>query len=258
ARLHAGQGAAVDVDDVGEPGGQELLARLAAPAARAAQDVQRLALRAVAGPHHRRRVEPVQRHVAGGGDVDLPVLDRRAHVDQVDLPVPPAKLGERLGADGRNAHGELLSVVESPSFWNLSLWAWAGAELGPQAPLSQVLTPKRGSTHAWRMTQATRTARGMRNSIVFAPFMLSPGESRLLFTGQITTLRHIRAKKLAAEAGLDTGHDVRQVRLGDPVVRLAPVLLAGEQAAALHEAQVLRGHVAGAAARLGQFPDRVA
>src|SRR5262249_50687401 len=161
-------------------------------------------------------------------------LDRRAHVDQVDLPVPPAKLGERLGADGRNAHGELLSVVESPPFWDLSLWTSAGAELGPQAPLSQVLTPKRGSTHAWRMTQATRTARGMRNSIVFAPFMLSPGR----IPGPVCRIDHdittYLGKKLVAEAGLDTSHDVRQVRLGDPVVRLAPVLLAGEEARPLH------------------------
>src|SRR5262245_45605059 len=48
------------------------------------------------------------------------------------------------------------------------------------------------------------------------------------------------------------------MRLGDLVVRLAPVLLALEQAAALHEAQVFGGHVAGDAARLGKLPDRVA
>ena len=35
--------------------------------------------------------------------------------------------------------------------------ALIGAELGAQAPLIQVLTPKRGSTHAWRMIQTTRT-----------------------------------------------------------------------------------------------------
>src|SRR5262249_22146644 len=57
---------------------------------------------------------------------------------------------------------------------------------------------------------------------------------------------------------LDAGHDVRQVRLGDLVVRLPPILLALEQAAALHEAQVFGGHVAGDAARLGKLPDRVA
>src|SRR6516225_11465887 len=65
-------------------------------------------------------------------------------------------------------------------------------------------------------------------------------------------------KSAAPEACLDAGHDVRQVRLGDLVVRLAPVLLALEQATPLHEAQVFGGHVAGDAARLGKLPDRVA
>ena len=46
-----------------------------------------------------------------------------------------------------------------------------GAELGPQAPLIQVFTPKRGSTHACRMIQTTRTPKGMRISIVLPPLL---------------------------------------------------------------------------------------
>ena len=59
-----------------KPAVEELLARLLASAAGAADDVQRLVGRAVAGLHQRRRVEPVQRDVPGELDVDLPELDR--------------------------------------------------------------------------------------------------------------------------------------------------------------------------------------
>ena len=41
-----------------------------------------------------------------------------------------------------------------------------GAELGPHAPLSQVVTPNRGNTQACRMNQRTRTPTGIKNSIV--------------------------------------------------------------------------------------------
>src|SRR5262249_54362976 len=145
-----------------------------------ADEVHRLILRAVAGLHHRRRVQPVQRHVAGVGDVQLPELHRRPHVNQVDL-AGLAQFVKLLRADGRDGHGDLLSSWESgpagppTGVEFIRSAALVGAELGPQAPLSQVLTPKRGSTHAWRMTQATRTPNGMRNSIVFAPFIVSPG-----------------------------------------------------------------------------------
>src|SRR5262245_27802291 len=69
----------------------------------------------------------------------------------------------RRVADGRDAHGDLLSLLEPWLCWS---WALAGAELGPQAPLIQVLTPKRGKTHTWRTIQATRMPTGMRSSIV--------------------------------------------------------------------------------------------
>ena len=102
-------------------------------------------LLAVAGLHHRRRVEPVQGHVAGVGGVQLPELHRRPHVDEVDL-AALAQFGKLLGADGRDGHGDLLSSLGIAGFcWSLAL---AGAELGPQAPLIQVFTPRRGSTHA--------------------------------------------------------------------------------------------------------------
>jgi hypothetical protein len=59
----------------------------------ATDDVQRLVRATVAGLHDR-RVEPVERDVAGELDVDLPELDRGAHVDQLDRlgPVPVRKL----------------------------------------------------------------------------------------------------------------------------------------------------------------------
>src|SRR5262249_14787075 len=108
-----------------------------------------------------------------------------------------------------------------------------GAELGPHAPLSQVFTPKRGSTQACRMIHATRTARGMRISITGPLF---PSFVMLLFiAGNIPILRSIDRKKSAlAEACLAAGHDVRQMRLGDLVVRLPAILLGGQQAAPLH------------------------
>src|SRR5262249_53714212 len=65
-------------------------------------------------------------------------------------------------------------------------------------------------------------------------------------------------KSSSTKSCLDAGHDVCQVLLGDPVISLAPVLLALEQATALHEPQVFGGHVAGDATRLGKFPHRVA
>ena len=46
-----------------------------------------------------------------------------------------------------------------------------GAELGPQVPLIQVFTPKRGSTHTCRMIQTTRMPKGMRISIVLPPVL---------------------------------------------------------------------------------------
>src|SRR6516165_5367266 len=106
------------------------------------------------------------------------------------------------------------------------------------------------------MIQTTRMPRRMRSSIVLPPKSVCSG---LVFTNcLVPTLRYLWAKKSAApKACLDAGHDVGQVRLSDPVVRLAPVLLALEQAAALHQPQVFGGHVAGDAARLGQVAHRV-
>jgi hypothetical protein len=58
--------------------------------------------------------------------------------------------------------------VVTPALFAFSS-ALIGAELGPQAPLIQVLTPKWGSTHAWRMIQTTRMPKGMRTSIALPP-----------------------------------------------------------------------------------------
>src|SRR5215469_1777995 len=157
-------------------------------------------------------------------------------------------------AYGRDAHGDLLSLLEPWLCWS---WALTGAELGPQAPLIQVLTPRRGKTDTWRTIQTTRTPKRMRNSIVLPPVFAFSVFVSIICT--ILILRYLWAKKSAApEASLDASHEVGQMRLGDLVVRLAPVLLALEQAAALHEPQVFGGHVAGDAARLGQFADHVA
>ena len=63
-------------------------------------------------------------------------------------------------------------------FW---LTALAGAELGLQVPLSQVLTPKRGSTHTWRMTQTTRMPNSVRYSIRLPHDLLMPIGSTVPF-----------------------------------------------------------------------------
>jgi len=44
----------------------------------------------------------------------------------------------------------------------------AAAELGPQLPLIQVLTPRCGSTHTCKMIQRTKTPKRMRYSIIFS------------------------------------------------------------------------------------------
>src|SRR5215831_2465284 len=107
------------------------------------------------------------------------------------------------------------------------------------------------------MIHTARTPKGMRNSIILPP--VSANLEFAFISGNIPILRYLCRKKSAAtEPCLDAGHDVCQVLLGDPVIRLAPVLLALEQATALHEPQVFGGHVAGDATRLGKLPHRVA
>jgi hypothetical protein len=134
----------------------------------------------------------------------------------------------------------------------------AEAELGSQFPLIQVFTPNRGSTHAWRMIQTTRTPTGIRTSIVFPLLFV---EAKLVFIYMSRHYDTLLAKKTSlpsVEPGLDAGHDVCQVGFSDLVVGLAPVFLAGQEATPLHKTQVFGGHVTGDATRLGQFPDRVA
>lgn len=66
-------------------------------------------------------------------------------------------------------------------------------------------------------------------------------------------------KKLrrTAELRLDASQNVRQMRLGDRIVDASPVFLRLQQTATLSHPQVFRRHVAGNAARLGQFSDRI-
>jgi hypothetical protein len=47
-----------------------------------------------------------------------------------------------------------------------------GAELGPQLPLIQVLTPIRGSTQPMSMIHAAIIANGMKNSMMALPLLL--------------------------------------------------------------------------------------
>jgi hypothetical protein len=77
--------------------------------------------------------------------VQLPELNRRAHVDKVDF-AALGHLGKLLRADGRDDDGDQLSSFELLGF--LSSFPLAGAELGPQLPLIQVFTPRRGRIHA--------------------------------------------------------------------------------------------------------------
>src|SRR5215469_5107180 len=92
-------------------------------------------------------------------------------------------------AYGRDAHGDLLSLLEPWLCWS---WALTGAELGPQAPLIQVLTPRGGKTHTWRTIQTTRTPNGMRSSIVLPPvFAFSEFAST---TCTISILRYLWTK----------------------------------------------------------------
>jgi hypothetical protein len=67
----------------------------------------------------------------------------------------------------------------------------------------------------------------------------------------------VSGRSFAAEPGLDACQNVFQVGLGNLVVDLPAVALAGQKPAPLHEPQVLRGHVAGDLARFGKLPDCV-
>jgi hypothetical protein len=48
--------------------------------------------------------------------------------------------------------------------------AFAGAELGPHVPLSQVLTPKRGSTQSCKASQTTSKPTGIKISNAGPPW----------------------------------------------------------------------------------------
>src|SRR5262249_2719100 len=99
-----GERAALDVDDVGVSGGVELLGRLPPTAARVADRVERVALRAASGPHDRLGIEGIQRHQAGRLGVDFPVLGRGPNVDQLDRVPPTPQLFDFPRRDRRCAH----------------------------------------------------------------------------------------------------------------------------------------------------------
>ena len=146
---------------------------------------------AIAGLYYRHRVESIQRHVAGLFDMHFPEFHWGPHVEKINLASSLTQFGKLPRTDGRDRHGELLSSFEIILFvWFL---AWAGAELGSQAPLIQVFTPKRGSTHTWRMIQATKTTTGIRNSIVMPPLL---AESTWVLIGcSVSILRSIWATR---------------------------------------------------------------
>ena len=62
---------------------------------------------------------------------------------------------------------------------------------------------------------------------------------------------------IAVESRFNARHDVSQVRFGDAIVVSPPVLFTVEQAAPLHQPQVLGRHVAGNVACLGQLSNGV-
>jgi hypothetical protein len=59
------------------------------------------------------------------------------------------------------------------------------------------------------------------------------------------------------KACLDARHDVRQMRLGDLIVRLSTFFVAPKKTASLHQTQVFGCHVARNLTRLGKFSHRV-
>ena len=84
----------------------------------------------------------------------------------------------------------------SVGYWADVVWLlvrrhWSGAELGPQVPLIQVFTPKRGSTQACRTIQTTRMPKGMKISI-----FLPPSGWMVFIDGNVPIIRHNGRKKL--------------------------------------------------------------
>jgi hypothetical protein len=73
----------------------------------------------------------------------------------------------------------------------------------------------------------------------------------------ITISTEKNSSSLAAEPGLDTGHDASQMGFHDLVIGIPPLFLAFQKTTPLHKSQMLRGHMARNAARLCQFPDRI-
>jgi len=80
----------------------------------------------------------------------------RGDIDHDTVQIQESNTTRRFGCDNeadRSDYGEITSSVELRSVFVASLVgglsiSGEGAELGPQAPLSQVVTPNRGRTQA--------------------------------------------------------------------------------------------------------------
>ena len=106
-----GQRSAFDVDDVNAARGRQLFARLLAASARAADHIERLPGVRPA-PQQSRRIERVQRDVAGKIGMHLAELRRGANVDQLHrLTAQPQGL-QIHGGNGCNVHGSLLVLAK--------------------------------------------------------------------------------------------------------------------------------------------------
>jgi hypothetical protein len=81
---------------------------------------------------------------------------------------------------------------------------------------------------------------------------------QLLKYRYITIFTSIKSFRLAAKSRLDTAQDACEMRFDDLVVGFPACFFAAQEAAPLHEAQVLGRHVAGNFAGRGQFPNGVA
>ena len=106
--FHTSHRAALDVDDVREARLEELLASLLTSTTRTTDDIQRLIGRPIASLHQRCHVELIQRDVACDLDMDLPILNGRANVDEFDLLAFLAEFCKCGGQNAGNGHDFLL------------------------------------------------------------------------------------------------------------------------------------------------------
>ena len=94
----AGGRAPLDAGDRRQPRGEELLARLSAPPPRLADDIQRSRSPGALGGD-RLGVEPVEGNIPRPVDMGLPILRRRADIEEIERLPPTESLGENGWGD---------------------------------------------------------------------------------------------------------------------------------------------------------------